>query len=258
MWQSFFAVGDSFTEGLNDYGAGGSFLGWADRLAAMLHANSPDVRYANTAIRGRTAERIAREQIPAAIAQSPELVSFAGGINDLLKPNWQPARTFAAIDDALRSLRASGADVLVVAFGDPKNRASINRLRSRFKLLNQATVMLAREHDCYLLDFWPLTSHSADDYWSDDRLHLSTLGHQVTAAAAAEVLGIGDSAWRDQVVAWSGPPRSSVKLRADGQWFVHHAAPWALRRLRRRSSGEELLPKRPVLTSLATHPLTGL
>ena len=38
---SFVAIGDSFTEGLNDAAPGGGFRGWADRLAGLLAAEYP-------------------------------------------------------------------------------------------------------------------------------------------------------------------------------------------------------------------------
>ena len=50
---SFVAIGDSFTEGLNDAAPGGGFRGWADRLAGLLAAEYPGLRYANLAVRGR-------------------------------------------------------------------------------------------------------------------------------------------------------------------------------------------------------------
>lgn len=50
---SFVALGDSFTEGLNDYGPDGELIGWADRVAAVLSARQPSFRYANLAVRGR-------------------------------------------------------------------------------------------------------------------------------------------------------------------------------------------------------------
>src|ERR1700722_12634553 len=56
--ESFVALGDSFTEGLNDYAADGGLVGWADRLAEVLSAQVlsaqvPEFRYANLAIRGK-------------------------------------------------------------------------------------------------------------------------------------------------------------------------------------------------------------
>ena len=66
---SFLALGDSFTEGLNDrvpgHGAGpGAYRGWADRFADLLAADQPGLRYANLAIRGKLLGEVAAEQVP--------------------------------------------------------------------------------------------------------------------------------------------------------------------------------------------------
>jgi len=39
--------------------------------------------------------------------------------------------------------------------------------------------------------------------------------------------------------------------RLDARWIRVHAAPWAARRIRGRSSGDGILPKRPQLAPLA-------
>ena len=55
-WRSFVAVGDSFTEGMNDITPDGRMRGWADLVAQRLAAQQDDFRYANLAIRGRLFE----------------------------------------------------------------------------------------------------------------------------------------------------------------------------------------------------------
>ena len=64
-YDSYVALGDSFTEGLDDRWPDGSFRGWADLVAAELAARSPGFAYANLAVRGRRLGQI-REQLPAA------------------------------------------------------------------------------------------------------------------------------------------------------------------------------------------------
>ena len=255
MWDSYIALGDSFTEGLDDPRESGKFRGWADRLAAALHERNPSLQYANLAVRGRTTEAIEREQVPVAVSQSPQLVSIASGVNDLLRASWDPARTFAAMDRSLAALRAAGADVLVVAFGDPRQRKAIGRLRPRFEVLNRGTVMLAREHGCHLLDFWKLADYDSDAFWSEDRLHLSALGHEVSAAAALEVLGLADGTWREAYAVSPAAPTRPAQAVATATWAVRHALPWAVRRLRGQSSGDGITAKRPVLASVAEYPL---
>ena len=85
-WRSFVAVGDSFTEGMNDAYPDGSYRGWADLVATRLAAEAgPDFGYANLAIRGRLFPGVVAEQVPAALAMKPDLVSFAAGGNDVLR-----------------------------------------------------------------------------------------------------------------------------------------------------------------------------
>ena len=256
MWGRYIAVGDSFTEGLDDRYAAGGYCGWADRLAQLIHDQNADLAYANLAIRGRKTDRIVREQIPEAIAQGPDLVTFAAGVNDLMGPRWDPATTFEHMSRGLAQLRAAGADVLVVAFGDPVDlRGPTARWRDRFEVLNRGTVALAREHGCLLLDFWPMTGVSDERHWSEDRLHLSNLGHRATAMAAAEVLGVGDASWRQDVTDRPAVPSRLQRVRSDVHWTFAHAVPWALRRVRNQSSGDEVSAKRPVLTRLSAQPL---
>src|SRR6201997_33004 len=108
---SFVAIGDSFTEGLDDAAPGGGFRGWADRLAGLLAAEYPELRYANLAIRGKVVRQIVAEQVPAAAAMSPDLVSIAGGGNDILRPGADPDVLAELFDAAVARLRASGAQV---------------------------------------------------------------------------------------------------------------------------------------------------
>src|SRR5690625_5640714 len=65
-WRKYVAIGDSFTEGLNDVDPQNpeAFRGWADLLAANLHARITAVEpqaqfnYANLAIRDRKSTRL--------------------------------------------------------------------------------------------------------------------------------------------------------------------------------------------------------
>ena len=57
-WRSFVALGDSFTEGIDDpYPDGTRYRGWADLVAGRLAADSTErgdeFHYANLAVRGR-------------------------------------------------------------------------------------------------------------------------------------------------------------------------------------------------------------
>src|ERR1700728_3605940 len=128
---SFVAIGDSFTEGLNDPAPDGGCRGWADRLAGLLAVEYPGVRYANLAVRGKLLREIVAEQVPAAAAMSPGLVSIAGGGNDLLRPGADPDTLAELFDAAVARLRASGCRVLMFTGADLVGFPGMRLLRGR-------------------------------------------------------------------------------------------------------------------------------
>ena len=107
---SYVAVGDSFTEGLDDpYPDSarfpqGRYRGWADRFAEHLARHVREVRYANLAVRGKLLRQILTEQLPRAVELRPDLVTLCAGGNDILRPGSDPdtlADAFEDYDDAL-------------------------------------------------------------------------------------------------------------------------------------------------------------
>jgi lysophospholipase L1-like esterase len=247
-WGRYVAVGDSFTEGLADeVDARGRHRGWADRVATVLAERNPDFQYANLAIRGRLVGEVAREQVPAAIALEPDLVSFAAGVNDALRRDFDLNAASTAVERGVRALRASGCDVLVFAFGDPARRSSLMGLvRERLLRYNSAVRAIAEHYGCYLVDFWDVAAFDEDRFWADDRLHLSAEGHALAAACALDALGVGDDSWRTPL------PRSHVSVAqraaSHARWAGAYLSPWVVRRIQGRSSGDGIEPKYPDLT----------
>src|ERR1700729_4418241 len=186
---SFVALGDSFTEGLNDAAPGGGFRGWADRLAGLLAVEYPGLRYANLAVRGRLLRQIVAEQVPAAAAMSPGLVSIAGGGNDILRPGSDPEVLAELFDVAVARLRASGAQVLMFTGFDPVAVPVIRLLRGRIGTYHMHLRGIADAHGCYLVDLWSMKFLRASSAWSQDRLHLTAESHHRIALRACEVLG---------------------------------------------------------------------
>jgi lysophospholipase L1-like esterase len=275
--QSFVAIGDSFTEGLNDPAPGGGFRGWADRLAALLAAQYPGLRYANLAVRGKLLREIVAEQVPAAAAMSPGLVSFGGGGNDILRPGADPDTLAELFDVAVARLRETGARVLIFTGSDPVGMPVLRLLRGRIAAYNMHLRAIADARDCYLVDLWSMRFLRDMNAWSTDRLHLSPESHQRVALRAAEVLGIpGAGDWRVPAGgAGSGEPgavETAVKTlagartetgvlarpgvaraawvaarREDARWAREYLLPWVNRRLHGTSSGDGLPAKRPSL-----------
>jgi lysophospholipase L1-like esterase len=254
-WRRFVAIGDSFTEGMNDFAPDGSLRGWADLVAAALARSAPDgdFRYANLAIRGRLFHRIVDEQVPVALEMKPDLVSFAGGGNDALRRNFAPEPIITRFDEVIGSLRAGGADVIVFRWVDVSGRLPGSKLiLPRSRLLNEAAAEIARRHGAILVDLWGDDEFRNPLLWSDDRLHMSTLGHRRVAAHVLTSLGITPDP--DWLTSPGRPPRQSwpqARLQ-DVRWAQQHLAPWVRRRLTGRSSGDTITAKRPTLAPFET------
>lgn len=246
-WSCFVAVGDSFTEGLEDLAPGGAYRGWADRLAERLAAGDPlgRVRYANLAVRGRLLPQIVDEQVPAAIALGADLVSLVGGGNDVLRPGSDPDALAEQLESAVRSVRESGADVLLATGVDPVKSAIINLTRGKVATYNSHIWSISRRQKAHVLDLWGMRSLQDRRMWAADRIHLTSEGHQRVAWHAAEVLGLGQGGdWATPLP--PGPARERrAAVREDAQWVREYVGPWVGRRLRGRSSGDAVHPKRP-------------
>ncbi|WP_433530817.1 SGNH/GDSL hydrolase family protein [Micromonospora sp. CA-263727] len=251
-WRSYVAVGDSFTEGLDDAYPDGSFRGWADLVATRLAAEAgPDFRYANLAIRGRTFPNVVAEQVPAALAMKPDLVSFAAGGNDVLRRTFDPDDLVGRFDEVVGRLRADGADVVLFRFADVMARLPGQRLIApRVALLNRAVGETAERHGATLVDLYADDTYLNPMLWSTDRLHLSPAGHRRVAGQVLAGLGLGcDEEWL--LVPPNPAPTPWLSARtADLRWAGQHLAPWIKRRLTGRSSGDTLAPKRPSLAPL--------
>ena len=112
--RSFVALGDSFTEGLeDDPGPDGRHRGWADRVAGGLAVAQGQVRYANLAVRGKLLDQVVAGQLPVALELAPDLVSFHAGPNDVLRPRTDLPALLGRYGDAVWILRDAGIRTLL-------------------------------------------------------------------------------------------------------------------------------------------------
>jgi len=263
---AFVAIGDSFTEGLNDPGAGGGFRGWADRVAVALAAQRPGFRYANLAIRGKLLGQVVADQVPRAIELAPDLVSLAAGGNDILRGADVDALA-ALFEPAVAKLQAAGCRVLIFTGFDPRMFPVIRLLRGRIAAYNMHLRGIADDYGCDLVDLWSMRVLKDRRAWSPDRLHLTTEGHRRVALRACEVLGVPVAEhWRAPLPPEplsparraSGPANRAqsgaqwgtqwlAARREDARWARQYAAPWVRRRFGGASSGDGVPPKRPDL-----------
>lgn len=251
-FHSFVAIGDSFTEGLNDALPDGSFRGWADRLAEILAEGRGDFRYANLALRGKMLDEIIDEQIPAALEFRPELVALCAGGNDIIVPGADVDETAAKLEAGVAALREAGITVLLFTGPDLKQMSLMSILRGKVAIYNAHLWAIAARHTASIVDLWAMDPLHDPRAWSDDRLHFSPDAHRRIALRTAEVLGVptGDD-WR---APWPEHDANSnwISLRrSDLEWTRTHLLPWIRRQLRGESMGDGLAPKRPSLTPLA-------
>jgi lysophospholipase L1-like esterase len=248
------AIGDSQTEGLWDGDDAAGVLGFADRLAAMLDSRYPGLQYANLAIRGKLLNDVLTEQVPAALAMQPDLITVCAGMNDVIQPGRSFGRALAELDYVYAALAASGATVVTTTFPNVAQFLPFGRIVSgRLARINWAIRAAAARYGFKLVDLYNAASMRDWDTWSIDRVHASTKGHILFAAAAAEALDLPNSN-HDWAAANSDAMQVSLgtgmysKLR----WTQDNLAPWVWRRMRGLSSADGRVPKRPQLEPVST------
>ncbi|HSE71586.1 MAG TPA: SGNH/GDSL hydrolase family protein [Nocardioidaceae bacterium] len=264
VWSSYVAIGDSFTEGLSDEDPTrpGAYVGWADRLAGWLAEQATeagrDFGYANLAVRGRKLDDIVGRQLDSALALRPELLSIVGGGNDILRPRADVDDLAARLEGAVAQARAAGSDVLLVTPVDPREAPVIRHTRGRIATYTAHIHSIARQHGAFVADQWGM--HALRDWrmWAEDRLHMTGEGHRRVALAAFTALGFApeDADWAAPL-----PPAGAAgrveTLRGNAAWAREHLGPWVLRRLRGRSSGDLVEPKRSALLPVESRTRRG-
>ncbi len=231
-WHRYVALGDSLTEGLCDPAPDGALRGWADRLALLLAARG-GLHYANLAIRSKRVRDLCGVQLERALELRPDLVSILIGANDLVKHRVDIAALAAEVEDAVRRLRGTGADVLLVTPFLPGRRAASIYTR-RFAAFATALAGVAARTGAILIDT-DLHPELADrPNWGEDLVHLSSRGHRFLAYRAGELLGVPDA---DALGVLDAALHEHEPVGA-GVWWRRHALPWVWRRLHGRTAGD--------------------
>lgn len=237
------AVGDSFTEGVGDEPEGRETpRGWADLVAEGLARAHGGIEYANLAVRGRLLAPIATEQIDAALALDPlpTVITINGGGNDMLRTG-DLSGLVELIRSAVRRCRDAGIRVVVLAGADPSDGLPLREvIRRRGDYLTNEVATIAVEEDVEFVDIFHDCEIRRPEYWSPDRLHLNSVGHQRAAALILRGIGVAtDTPGRPAVVS---PPSRVV---GDLRFYRDHLLPWVMRRLRGESSGDDRTAKHP-------------
>jgi len=241
---TFVALGDSITLGIGDpvrlepepvrRGVAGSkgrrgWRGWAVLLAGCL----PDADLHIVAGNGACMADLERDQLPAALQLRPEIASVVIGINDTLRPNFDPVRIAASAAHTVGALRAAGAQVLTMRLPDPGRMLGMpgafgRPLARRAHQVNEAIDEVAVRFGTLHFD----AASDPDAYdprmWAVDRLHPSERGHRLIArrfhallADAGQVVGAPPGAEP------LNPPPSKAEQLA---WLATKGTAWVARR----------------------------
>jgi lysophospholipase L1-like esterase len=252
-YSRYVAIGDSQTEGLWDGDDSVGLRGFADRLAEIVDAHYPGLTYANLAVRGRRIRDLLDDQLPQALAMQPDLVTVCVGMNDVTRPGPYFDDALAELEDLYAQLSLSGATVVTTTFPDIAQIVPIGRiLAARVVQINAEIRRAADWYDFRLVDLYNAPSMSHPDTWSADRVHGSSRGHALFAAAAAEALNLPGSN-HDWAELGDAPVRQTLRSKAHSQvlWTQNMLMPWLWRHVRGRSAGDGRGPRRPRLESVA-------
>lgn len=253
--RSFVAIGDSFTEGLADDRGDGVFRGWADLVALRLAEQEPGLRYANLAVRGKLIGQIRSDQLAPAAAMAPDLVSLAGGLNDIMRPGCDIDVVCEHLSRCAELLAGTSGRLVLFHPIDVRARMpSAARLWPKVLRLMDVVDQLAEKYGAVVVDLAAERVFDDARLWAPDRIHLTAQGHRRVAEAVLEALGFQPRFdWRAPLA--PAPARRPLVRRAtktwsDMKWLVGFLVPWIKRRLTGKSSGDGVAPKRPQLAPI--------
>lgn len=245
-WRHYVALGDSFTEGIGDPDelSPGGHRGWADRVAEELGRGHEDFAYANLAVRGRLLQQIIAEQMEPALSLKPDLITLSAGGNDILRPGSDPDVLAGKLDEAVETLGAGGATVVLFTGPDWGSTTVLGSVRSKIAIYNENLRTVAARHDAVIADMWALRILSDPQMWAGDRLHFSPLGHHTVAIMVLETLAVPHTLKPEHPKPLPSKNWRSARSE-DFVWAREFLLPWVIRRIRHQSSGDNIRAKRP-------------
>ena len=240
---TFVALGDSITLGIGDpvrlapapgerRGRGKGKRGWRG-WAALLAECLPDPALHIVAGNGALWADVERDQLPAALQLRPDIASVVIGVNDTLRPNFDPERIAASAAHTVGALRATGAQVLTMRLPDPGQMLGMpgvlaRPLARRAHELNQVMDEVAERFSTLHFD----AARDAEAYdprmWAVDRLHPSERGHRLMARRFHALLAEAGIAVGEQPGAepMNQPPSKAEQFA----WMATKGTVWVARR----------------------------
>jgi lysophospholipase L1-like esterase len=241
-FSSYAAIGDSFTEGVGDELPDGRVRGWADLVAIGLAATSTSpVGYANLAIRGRLLGPIVDQQLDAAIALAPALMSINGGGNDIMRPRVSIETITDQLERAVDKAAGAGIHVLLASGANPTKHLPLGSfIEARGNRLADAIRARLPKENVTFVDNWADAELGESRFWSHDKLHLNSRGHERVASNVLAALGVA--------VPDPRADHAGIPAQRTAEYWRQYVLPWIGRRVTGRSSGDNRAPKYATLT----------
>jgi lysophospholipase L1-like esterase len=227
---TFAALGDSITLGIGDpVGGGRSWRGWAALLADGL--TDPELHI--LAASGACAAEIEREQLPKALSLRPDVASVVFGINDTLRPSFDPALIASSAERTVAALRAAGAQVLTMRLPDAGRMLGLpgvlaRPLARRTQQVNAVLDVVSSRFGTLHFDAAGTPETYDRRMWAVDRLHPNERGHRLIARSFHSLLAAAGHP--------VGPPPDPEPANlppsrlAEIAWMATKGTAWVVRR----------------------------
>jgi lysophospholipase L1-like esterase len=240
----FVALGDSITLGIGDPvrlepppGLPGDnprkgkrgWRGWA----VLLSESMPEPDLHIVAGNGACWADLERDQLPTALQLRPEVASVVIGVNDTLRPNFDPDRIGKSAAHVVGALRASGAEVLTMRLPDPGRMLGVpgvlaRPLARRAHAVNQVMDDVAERFGTLHFDAAGDAEVFNPQMWAVDRLHPSERGHRLIARRFHALLA---AAGHPVAAPPGAEPLNQPPTRAEAlAWMATKGTAWVARR----------------------------
>jgi lysophospholipase L1-like esterase len=189
----YFALGDSLSAGKGDPDAKGRPVGWAQRMCSVLSdATGASYAFTNLAVNRATITEVLANQVPAVAGAAPDLVTVTIGINDI-RGSFHPAQFAAQVGGLFDVLVGTGATVATMTIPDivhllPLPADMLGAARQIIEMANDGIRQSADARGVLYLDTYAKSDVADPGFWQEDQLHPNPHGHQLIAAATAEML----------------------------------------------------------------------
>jgi lysophospholipase L1-like esterase len=230
---TYVALGDSITLGIGDpvrtRAQGRTWRGWAALLADGLV--DPDLHILATS--GACVADIERDQLPRALALRPDIASVVFGINDTLRPGFDPDVIESAAAHTVGALRAAGAQVLTMRLPDAGRMLGLptalaRPLARRTQEVNAVLDAIAVRFGTLHFDAARAPEAYDRQMWAADRLQPNERGHRHIARSFHGLLvSAGHRVGPPPAPEPSNPPPGRLAVLA---WLATKGSAWIIRR----------------------------